>query len=152
MIFCSAFFRREDYNKTQGYNSNMNDGYEDWDFWLTLLQKEDRVERIDKIHFFYRKKETSMVELLEGVKQDRLLFQLFKNHQQIYLQYLNPVKDYRWRFLNDLEENNRYQRKKSKKYKRLYNIMLIVSLLLLLLVILETMFFFIYHCRQFAYE
>ena len=31
MIFCSAFYRRSDYDKTDGYNENMREGLEDWD-------------------------------------------------------------------------------------------------------------------------
>ena len=32
MIFCSAVYRKADYLKSQGYNSNMLYGWEDWDF------------------------------------------------------------------------------------------------------------------------
>ena len=35
-IFCSAVYKRSDFDKTIGYNPNMKGGYEDWDFWLSL--------------------------------------------------------------------------------------------------------------------
>ena len=31
-IFCSAFFRHRDFDLTNGYNANMKNGLEDWDF------------------------------------------------------------------------------------------------------------------------
>ena len=34
-IFCSAVYRRCDYDATQGYNPNMINGFEDWDLWLS---------------------------------------------------------------------------------------------------------------------
>ena len=40
MIVCSSIFRREDFNRTAGFNPNMNYGFEDWDFWLSLLGEE----------------------------------------------------------------------------------------------------------------
>ena len=47
-IFCSALFRKNDYNKTNGYNTNMIYGYEDWDFWLSLIERGTKVYKIPK--------------------------------------------------------------------------------------------------------
>lgn len=85
-IFCSAFFKRSDYNKTDGYNPNMIHGYEDWDFWLSLLKKDDKVYRIDEVLFYYRVKEVSMVTELANHLQENLV-QLYNNHPEIYDPY-----------------------------------------------------------------
>lgn len=90
-IFCSAFFKRSDYNKTDGYNPNMIHGYEDWDFWLSLLRKEDIVHCLNEVLFHYRIKETSMLtELTRSHSQDSLI-QLYTNHQAIYKPYINKI-------------------------------------------------------------
>ena len=64
-IYCSAIFRRVDYLKTEGYDANMRHGYEDWEFWLQLLNKEDRVVRLDSVQFYYRQREKSMISFLD---------------------------------------------------------------------------------------
>lgn len=54
VIFCSAVYRKSDYLKTKGYDNTMRSGLEDWDFWLSILKKEDSVFKISETHFFYR--------------------------------------------------------------------------------------------------
>src|SRR5690606_22429301 len=56
-IYCSAVYRRSDFLQTGGYDTNMRYGYEDWEFWLQLLNKEDRVVRLDSVQFYYRRSE-----------------------------------------------------------------------------------------------
>lgn len=53
-IFCTAMFRRIDYNLTSGYNESMRKGLEDWDFWISLLTPDDKVFCIDEVLFYYR--------------------------------------------------------------------------------------------------
>ena len=79
-IFCSAFYRREDYNATVGYNSNMRYGFEDWDFWLSLLENGGDVFQIPQILFFYRVRKKSMLFSLEnkyGVIIENCMLQIF---------------------------------------------------------------------------
>lgn len=86
-IFCTALFRRSDYDKTKGYNVNMVHGYEDWDFWLTLLKKEDIVYCIDEVLFYYRIKEVSRNTELSKHHYRETLIQLCNNHPDVYEPY-----------------------------------------------------------------
>lgn len=86
-IFCSALFRRSDYDQTAGYNVNMAHGYEDWDFWLSLLKKGDVVHRIDEVLFHYRIKTMSRTTSLTGEYLKESLIQICKNHPDIYQPY-----------------------------------------------------------------
>ena len=90
-IFCTAMFRRHDYDKTKGYNVNMVHGYEDWDFWLTLLKREDVVYCIDEVLFYYRIKEISMSTELNKHHHYEALIQLCNNHPDIYDQYKGNI-------------------------------------------------------------
>ena len=45
-IFCSAFFRRETYDIVGGYKTNMKYGFEDWDFWLSIIEKKKNIESL----------------------------------------------------------------------------------------------------------
>lgn len=105
-IYCSAIYKREDYNKTIGYNVNMIYGWEDYDFWISLLNKDDKVVKLDKIHFFYRTKDVSMRTLITKEKEDYLRLQIFKNHQELYLQYINPITQFRELKESKLIENS----------------------------------------------
>ena len=87
MIFCSSIFKRKDYDKTNGYNSNMRDGLEDWDFWLSLLNPSDKVYRIDEILFFYRIKNTSRNTHAEEIEHE-LLQKMYMNHKEKYEPYM----------------------------------------------------------------
>jgi glycosyltransferase involved in cell wall biosynthesis len=101
-IFCSALYRRSDYDKTPGYNANMVYGLEDWDFWLYLLKKDDVVYRIDEVLFYYRVKETSMVKELVSHHLEDNLIQLCKNHPDIYKPYNNRLVLYH-SYLEEIE-------------------------------------------------
>lgn len=91
-IFCTAMFRRSDYDQTIGYNPNMVHGEEDWDFWLSLLNREDSVHRIDEVLFYYRIKVESRSTVLLDQHFEESRNQLCKNHPEIYEGY------YHWLF------------------------------------------------------
>ncbi len=96
-VFCTAMFRRADYDQTGGYNENMVHGNEDWDFWLTLLKKDDVVYRIDEVLFHYRVKESSRTTELSNKYEEITLIQICKNHPEIYSPYFERVLEYHHR-------------------------------------------------------
>lgn len=91
IIFCSAIYKRADYNKTKGYNENMIYGFEDWDFWLSLLSPNDIVYRIPEICFYYRKKTNSMFDSITDDKCSFLNRQLVVNHHEKYERYFPDI-------------------------------------------------------------
>lgn len=95
LIFCSAMYRRADFDLTAGYNPNMIHGFEDWDFWLSLLESGGEVHRLPKVHFFYRVKEGSMVRSLDADKFHYLRRQVYLNHLAYYAAHFqDPVNQY----------------------------------------------------------
>jgi glycosyltransferase involved in cell wall biosynthesis len=88
MIFASALFKKSDYDKTNGYNEQLKDGYEDWDFWISLLDKHDIIYKIPEIHFFYRIRKNSMWNKMT----EQLIFytknQIYSNHIKKYEEYI----------------------------------------------------------------
>lgn len=95
LIFCSALFKKNDWAKVGGYNSNMTYGYEDWEFWINLLHNTGKdVVKIDSVEFFYRIKENSMIKNIDKAKNEELILQIFKNHIPVYLKYFNPIRDH----------------------------------------------------------
>lgn len=96
-IFCSAIYKREDYDKAGGYKTNMKYGYEDWDFWLSILENGDKVYKIDKILFHYRVRKRSMARSLDSAKTSCLRHQIWQNHRELYSKYfLNPCETFEY--------------------------------------------------------
>ncbi|MEI8273266.1 MAG: glycosyltransferase family 2 protein [Paludibacter sp.] len=122
MIFCSAIYKRLDYNKTIGYNTNMIYGFEDWDFWLSLLSKNDRVYCIPEICFYYRIKGMSMAAGLGQEKWKKMTIQIYNNHTSLYENYSNQIV---WAFSQiqnqqysiDMLENKLQKIRSSSLYK-----------------------------------
>lgn len=112
MIFCSAVYRKADYLKSQGYNSNMLYGWEDWDFWLSLLNENSKVVCLNEIHFYYRVKNESMIKSISKEQEIYLYKQLYENHKNIYDRVLEPILY--------LKKNYEEYKEGFKKYKSLY--------------------------------
>lgn len=89
-IFVTALYKREDFYKTSGYNVNMYNGLEDWDFWLSLLDKDSVVHKIEDVLFHYRIKDLSRnVCALKYL--DELSRQVYINHKHIYDIYMCDI-------------------------------------------------------------
>ena len=89
IIFCTALFRKKDFLETKGYDSNIVKGFEDWDLWISMLEKGGEVYRIPGIRFYYRirKNSTSYQWSREKLKQIRI--QLMQKHAEIYSKYFD---------------------------------------------------------------
>ena len=95
LLFCTALFRRSDYDKCGGYNENMKAGVEDWDFWLSLLGPDDKVYRIDKVLFYYRIKEVSRNTVAkDDDKMMALRRIIYNNHKEYYQDYVQDIITY----------------------------------------------------------
>jgi glycosyltransferase involved in cell wall biosynthesis len=72
-----ALIRKSIWEEIGGYDENMKEGYEDWDFWIRMTGAGYRVHVIQEPLFFYRQKPTSMV------------LQTKTKHYDIYRQIVN---------------------------------------------------------------
>ena len=91
LICCTALYRRNDYNKTTGYNENMKQGLEDWDFWLSLLDEKSKVVKLGNVKMYYRRKQESRSKEISMKQDEALKRQVVKNHQELYDKYLPDV-------------------------------------------------------------
>lgn len=85
MIFCSAIYRKEDWIKAGGYDTNMNKGLEDWEFWIAILKNGGKVKKLNHIGFFYRVKKTSMVKEMDSGYKHQVSEYLIRKHADFYL-------------------------------------------------------------------
>ena len=54
MIFSSAMYRKSDFSDCGGYSESMLCGWEDWEFWISMLKDGGKVYKIPQVCFFYR--------------------------------------------------------------------------------------------------
>jgi glycosyltransferase involved in cell wall biosynthesis len=91
VIFCSGFFRRSDWEKTTGYYP-LN-GWEDYDFWLSLIEMGRDVVRIPEILFHYRRTSGSMIEVMTREQQLEAYSKICQRHEKLYSQNLGFIFD-----------------------------------------------------------
>ena len=87
LLYCSAFFRREDFFKTAGYDENMAEGFEDWDFWIGFLGDGGDVYKIPRVHFYYRTHKDSRNSQVDIEKQKNLRKRIYEKHKSLYDKY-----------------------------------------------------------------
>jgi GT2 family glycosyltransferase len=87
MIFATAMFRRSDWEKVGGYDENLRDGNEDYDFWLSLLELGVDVYRIPETLFYYRIKSESRTSRLHANEEKEIdtYVHIFRRHRDLYL-------------------------------------------------------------------
>jgi glycosyltransferase involved in cell wall biosynthesis len=84
-IFCSAMYKKADYLNTDGYDSNLKLGLEDWEFWIQLLDENSKVVKINKVHFYYRIKNTSRNSIHENISKLKQIHEyIFNKHKALY--------------------------------------------------------------------
>lgn len=94
LLTVSSVFRRVDFNETTGFNPNMKEGFEDWDFWLSLLKGGGSVHKIDAVGFYYRiKRDSRNSSLIKTAHFKKLRRQIYENHKELYSNYLLEPQD-----------------------------------------------------------
>lgn len=84
VIFCSALFRKTDWQEVGGYDTGMLYGWEDYDFWLSLIERGCKVYQIPEILFYYRVTSDSMVRSKEKWQKVAMFKRIFQRHQQLF--------------------------------------------------------------------
>lgn len=98
IIFCTALFRRSDFIQTGGYKPEMKFGWEDWDFWLTLLEDGARVARLEGTWFHYRIRQESRNNSLSDEHAALMLNLLYQNHRELFDSHrIHPLEEWKKR-------------------------------------------------------
>ena len=85
-IFSAGLFRKDDWKKVGGYNTNMTHGWEDHDFWLSIIELKKTVVRIPEPLFFYRQEIDSRTNRFTAKQKIEMFEQLAKNHRDFYIE------------------------------------------------------------------
>jgi O-antigen biosynthesis protein len=101
MIFNSSLYRKADWQTVAGYNPNMVNGWEDYDFWLSLIELGREVAQIPEVLYFHRELPNSRSQKLTQADWVECYRQIFHNHPNLYQPNISTV----FASLIDLREN-----------------------------------------------
>ena len=87
IVFVTSLFSKELWQDAGGFNTNMKDGMEDYDFWLSVLETGKEIYQIPEVLFHYRIKDKSRTTQFQkdpgSIKAT--YHQLMDNHRQFML-------------------------------------------------------------------
>lgn len=89
---CCSSFKKVDWERIQGYDEQMN-SFEDWEFWIRLLDDKSEVYIISELLFFYRKHEQGSLSNIfkTDVNYYYSLYEyVYKKNKLIYDNYFPP--------------------------------------------------------------
>lgn len=117
----SSMFKKKDWQLVDGYDQKMQDGYEDWEFYLSLLKPGGRAEVIPEVLFNYRNKKNSRNKKANLVKYEILEY-IYLKHADIYKENFNFFI-HEWLKSNKKSESFKRQVMDSVDYKIGYNLL-----------------------------
>ena len=92
VIFNSAIFRKSDWQKVGGYKKEMSMGFEDWEFWISLIETGSEVYQIPEILFSYRQTVNSRnTKLISNKNITIMIKQIIKLHPNLYADNIEHV-------------------------------------------------------------
>lgn len=133
MIYCTGFYKKEDWSKIGGYDVSMKHGWEDWEFWINLLGTTNKdVFRLGYLGFYYRiKKDSRNYTLARNDEQVKEKIQyITTKHLNLYLNHIGTFH-HLCDVIDDEKYNNFLLQEKVRKYetnpiikflKKIYNI------------------------------
>lgn len=86
IVFVTALFYKEDWEKAGGFNTTMDSGMEDYDFWLSILGLGKQIYQIPEILFHYRiKKVSRTTQFMDNSIQVKEIYRrMYDNHEEFY--------------------------------------------------------------------
>lgn len=91
IIFCTAFYKKEDWQKVGGYDIDMIYGLEDWEFWIHILKPDSEVLQLDYLGFYYRIKAQSMLIELIDERQTQMVRNIERKHLAFFHDNLGTI-------------------------------------------------------------
>lgn len=124
IVFVTALFYKEDWEKLGGFNTNMKAGMEDYDFWLGILSLGKEIYQIPEVLFHYRIKPVSRTTGFQSdcTQMQEVYRQIYDNHKEFYLEnneeYAKILRD---ALIEQIACRMRYERifEKVRKYTKI---------------------------------
>ena len=92
-VVCSMF-RKDDFLNVNGYKDEMREGYEDWEFWVSMYENGVKFKKINETLFYYRS--LNKESMVKKFQRDRYLHlethkKIMKLHPELYIDNLERI-------------------------------------------------------------
>lgn len=124
----SALFRKECWVEVGGYDTQFENGYEDWDFWLSILKNSWKMEIIKEPLFNYRKKKSSRDTTAIALYDEELRMKIFKKHKDLYTKNLDFILQ-QMIYKNNIAQNQLEKLQKGREYRLGHSLLLPIKFL-----------------------
>lgn len=84
-LHVASIFKKNAWQLVGGYDSNFKDGFEDWDFWLSIIKRGLEWRVLNQPLFYYRRRPNTMISKANQ-KRQAISQQLIKKHRDLYLE------------------------------------------------------------------
>tara|TARA_R110002020_G_scaffold172125_4_gene362343 strand:- start:7765 stop:8592 length:828 start_codon:yes stop_codon:yes gene_type:complete len=89
----AALFRKDRWQEIGGYDENMRQGWEDWEFYIRLLMAGGECFVISEVLFNYRKRNDSTTKIA-NVHKYELYRYIFLKHKELYFENYSSTIDF----------------------------------------------------------
>ena len=87
----SALFRKSCWEEVNGYDVSFDKGYEDWDFWISILKNGWEIKVLPEVLFKYRIKDISRDQTAVALYDQELKLKLYDKHKEVYQEHAEQV-------------------------------------------------------------
>ncbi|MBT8376653.1 MAG: glycosyltransferase family 2 protein [Bacteroidia bacterium] len=99
-LIATSLYRKASWVEVGGYDETMKNGFEDWEFWLSILKSGKEYRVVDEFLFYYRKAKASMlVDTLENHRETNMEYIMLK-HKDLYIAHYDNTIKYLFYLLN----------------------------------------------------
>ena len=82
-INITTLIKKQVWEQCGGFDENMKDGYEDWEFWINVIKHNWEFKKVDMVAFYYRiKKQSTNVDAIK--KHEQLLTYIQHKHIDLF--------------------------------------------------------------------
>jgi len=94
-IFCSAFFRKEDWKIVGGFDEQLLAAYEDWEFWISFVKNfpDIKVIKLQMTGLYYRIKENSR-NVVDTENTLKVKDYIYRKHSELVIRNFEQLKVY----------------------------------------------------------
>tara|TARA_R110002033_G_scaffold34427_1_gene72096 strand:+ start:4951 stop:5793 length:843 start_codon:yes stop_codon:yes gene_type:complete len=102
----SLLYRKQCWEKINGYDENMKNGYEDWEFNISVIKQGWEIFIIEDFLFNYRDRPNSRNSLANKNYQFELRKYIYLKHKNLYEIYWDTLIEQYYDLIIDLEKKN----------------------------------------------
>ena len=128
----SSVFRKSDWDKVNGYNENMKSGWEDYNFWLSIISLNKDVYFLPETLYFYRQhfKLKSRNNSFDINTQKNIYMQIINNNKKLYLDNI----DFVFKNIIDLNEEMRCKNRYIKVLIISFGLFILIDIFIFMLI------------------